>query len=198
MEDPVINLLAEALGEDENETLTVSATNNQYKMSKTLVQAVDEPRQSFQDGLLNGTYEITRSMDAKNKPVTWLNLSYITKFPIRLDPTNRDQKVFRVRADLAKPDTIHPHRILGSTGLYEHSDPALRLGIQYCPAEKDSGQRSSWQWAMKNPTREGLFRINTLVDVLEDIPTEATRARPRRWWRRYYGRGGKYTSHYND
>lgn len=31
LEDPVINLLAKVLGEDENETLTVLATNNQYE-----------------------------------------------------------------------------------------------------------------------------------------------------------------------
>lgn len=191
LEDPVINLLAEALGEDENETLTVSATNDQYKMSKTSVQAVDQPRQSLRDGLLNATYEITQTTKAKDESVAWLNLSKVTKFPIPLDSTTHNQKMFRVRADLAKPDTIHPHRILGDTGLYEDSDPALRLGIQYCPAEKDSGQSSSWRWATKPPSCKALFRINTLVDVLEGIPTEATRARPRRWWVRHYVHGGK-------
>ncbi|KAG6362754.1 hypothetical protein INS49_007847 [Diaporthe citri] len=197
LEDPVMDLLAEVLGEDENETLTVLAANDRHTMSKTSVQAVDQPKQSLRDGLLNGTYEVTPTMMAKDGHVAWLALSNIDHFPIPLDSTSDNQQAFRIKADHVKPGTIHTHRILGNTDLYEQSDPALRLGIQYCQGEEDSGQRSSWQWAMKNPSRKGLFRMNTLVDVLEGIPTEATRARPRRWWR-YYGLGEKYISQYND
>lgn len=197
LEDPVIDLLAEVLGEDENETLTVLAANDRHKMSKTSVQAEDQPKQSLRDGLLNGTYEVIPTMVAKDGHVAWLALSNIDHFPIPLVSTSDNRQVFRVKAHLAKPGTIHTHRILGNTDLYEQSDPALRLAIQYCQREMDSGQRSSWQWAMKNPSRKGLFRMNTLVDVLEGIPTEATRERPRRWWR-YYGLDGKYISQYND
>lgn len=135
-------------------------------------------------------------MVAKNRHIAWLALSHIDHFRIPLDSTSDNQQVFRIKADLAKPGTIHAHRILGDSDLYEQSDPALRLAIQYCQGGKDSGQASSWQWAMKNPSREGLFRMNTLVDVLEGIPTEATRERPRRWWR--YFLGGKTKSQYND
>lgn len=98
-------------------------------MSKTSVQAVDQPRQSLWDGLLNGTYKITRSTEAKDKPIAWLALSNINHFLIPLDSTSNKQQVFRVKADLAKPDTIHPHQIRGNTGFYEYSNPALWLGI---------------------------------------------------------------------
>lgn len=197
LEHPVIDLLAEVLGEDENETLTVLAANDRHKMSKTSVQAAGQPKQSLRNDLLNGTYEVKPTMKAKDGHVAWLALSHIDHFPIRLDSTSDNHQVFRVKADLAKPGTIHAHRILGDSDLYEQSDPALRLAIQYCQGEKDSGQGSSWQWASKNPSREGLFRINTLVDVLEDIPTKSTSARPRRWWRAYCT-SKKITTHYND
>lgn len=42
LEDPVIDLLAKVLGEDENETLTILAANDQHKMSKISVQAADQ------------------------------------------------------------------------------------------------------------------------------------------------------------
>lgn len=197
LEDPVIDLLAEVLGEDENETLTVLAANDRHKMSKTSVQAAVQPKQSLRNDLLNGTYKVKPTMKAKDGHVAWLALSHIDHFPIRLDSTSDNQQVFRVKADLAKPGTIHAHRILGDSDLYEQSDPALRLAIQYCQGEKDSGQGSSWQWASKNPSREGLFRMNTLADVLEDIPTKSISAKPRRWWRAYCT-NGKCTTRYNN
>ncbi|KAL1861461.1 hypothetical protein Daus18300_008855 [Diaporthe australafricana] len=197
LEHPVIDLFAGVLEEDENETLTVSAANDRHKMNKTSVQAVVQPKQNLRNELSNGTYMVKPTMMAKDGHVAWLSLSHIDHFPVPLDSTSDNQQVFRVKADLAKPGTIHTHRILGDSDLYEQSDPALRLAIQYCQGGKDGGQESSWQWASKKPSLKGLFRINTLVDVLDGIPTDSTSARPRRWWRAYHT-GGKYTSHYND
>lgn len=131
-------------------------------------------------------------MKAKGGHVAWLALSHHDHFSITLNPTSNNQQVFRLRAHLAKPVTIHPHRILGDSDLYEQSDPALRLAIQYCPGEKDGGQGFSWQWASKKPSSKSLFRMNTLVDVLEGIPTESTMVRPRRCWRAYHA-DGTYT-----
>ncbi|KAH8782955.1 hypothetical protein F5883DRAFT_537499 [Diaporthe sp. PMI_573] len=143
LEDPVIDLLSGVLGEDENETSTVSAANDRHNMSKTSVQAVGQPKQSLRNNLLNGTYKVKPTMPAKGKHVVWLSLGHYDHFSIPLDPTSDNQQVFRLRADLAKPGTIYAHRILGDSDLYEQSDPALQLAIQYCQGEKNSGQGSS-------------------------------------------------------
>lgn len=100
-EDPVIDLLAEVLGEDEHKTLTVSVANDRHKMSKASVQAVGQPKQSLRNDLLNGTYKVKPTMMAEGGHVAWLALSHFDHFPIPLDSTSDNQQVFRVKDDLA-------------------------------------------------------------------------------------------------
>lgn len=66
LEDPVMDLLAEVLGEDKSKTLTVSAANNQHNTSKTPVQIVSQPKQSLQNDLFNGTYKVKVTIIAKD------------------------------------------------------------------------------------------------------------------------------------
>lgn len=196
---PVIDLFAEILGEDKHEMLTIPTVNDRHKITKTSIQGSIDEKQSLRHGLLSGTFiaHISPATKAKHGHVGWLHLSHFTHFPVPLSPTNKDQQAFILRADLTEPGTIHPHRILGSFDLYEPSDPALRLGIQYCPAGKDGGPEGSWVWASKQPSRKALFRVNTIVDVLEGITTESIRETPRRWWRAYCTGGGGIRQ-YND
>lgn len=149
LEDTVIDLLAEVLGEDENETLTVSAANDRHNMSKISFQAVVQPKQILRNDLLNGTYKVKPTMIAKEGRVAWLALSHVDHFPIPFDSTSDNQQAYRVKVNLAKPGTIHAHRILGDSDLYEQSDPSLRLTVQYRQGEKDSGQGSFRQWARR-------------------------------------------------
>lgn len=101
LEDTVIDLLAEVLGEDENETLTVSAANDRHEMSKISVRAVVQPKESLRKDLLNGTYKVNPTMIAKDGHVAWLALSHVDHFPVPFDSTSDNQQVFRVKVDLA-------------------------------------------------------------------------------------------------
>lgn len=46
-------------------------------------------------------------MMAKDKYVAWLTVSNIDHFPILLNYTSDNQQIFHVKADFAKPGTIH-------------------------------------------------------------------------------------------
>jgi hypothetical protein len=144
LEHPVIDLLSGVLEEDENEILIVSAVNDGHKTSTTSTQAVASRTQSFRTNLLNGTYNSTPTMRAKDGRVAWLYLSAYDHFPVLLDPKSNNQQKFRLRVHLAEPGMVYPHRILGDSDLYEQSDPALRLAIQHCQ-ENDKRLKLSWQ-----------------------------------------------------